>query len=393
MDVRYKAEVYTSITEIDPKEWESLVDVNEDLAMDPRLIQLQEQTLSNQAKFWTVLIRDFNKQIVAAACLCLFHADVVQSSAKSIVASIEKIRGYFPQFLKIKVLFCGLPIPCGQSHVRIRNNVDEESVLSELANCMKELASQQEADLLVFKEFGPSHSEKIKKIAHLGYMCGEIEPLYLMPKCFAHFDQYNESLRSMYRKQMQGDIKKFAQTGLQVECFFDSKEISQRFDANIYQLYLNVWRKAKERLECLSEDFFRKIALVFPGQVALVLISDKGKAVAFALGIFEQEVFYCLYIGLDYAYNDSANLYFNLFYQELKMAFPLQKQICLGQTSGMFKTRLGAIAEQRYFWVKPLNPFLKLIFKFFRFLIFPKIKPVIPNQVFKTDPNVPPSPA
>lgn len=387
MDVAYISQVFNSISEVDPKEWQSVVDVNQDLAMDPRLIRLQEQTLSHQAQFWTVLIRDFNKQIVACACLCLFHTDLLQPSAPHFVQIIDKIRNLFPQFLKIKVLFCGLPVPSGQSHVRIVKNADEELALTSLANCMKELALKQHADLIVFKEFNPGYAEKMQKIIHLGYIRGEIEPLYLMPKWFANFEQYNESLRSMYRKQMQADIKKFAQAGLQTACLLDSQEISQRFDDQLYQLYLNVWQRAKERLECFPKEFFQKLPLSFPGQVVLLIISDKTKPVAFAMGIYEQEVFYCLYIGLDYSYNNSANLYFNLFYLELKMAFPLQKQICLGQTSGMFKTRLGAIPEQRYFWVKAVNPFFNTIFKCFSFAIFPKIKPVTPNQVFKAEAN------
>ncbi len=385
MNAGYYTEVYDSIKDIDPNEWQSLIDASQDLAMDPRLIHLMEKTLHNQARFWTVLVRDRQKQLIACACLSLFQTDIVQSASGFLRKWVERLRSYWPNALKLKVLFCGLPSPAAHSHFRARASVDLQSVLQVLNEAMSAIASREKAALVVLKELDTGQDEQVSNLQNLGFVRGELEPLYQLSGAFKDFDDYRAALRSTYRNQIRANIKKFKQSGLKVEHLLDSEEIYSRFNESVYQLYLNVWKKAKEKLECYSLDFFREIAKAVPNQVIFTLVTDAGKPVAFALGLMGEEHYYNLYVGLDYSYNDETDLYFNLFYHELDAVFKMNKKtIFLGQTSGMFKSRLGAFPDPRYFWVRPLNPILRILFKHLQSVIFPKVNLIKANQVFRT---------
>lgn len=218
----------------------------------------------------------------------------------------------------------------------------------------------------------------------MGYLRGELEPIFHLSRAFHDFSEYKAALRSSYKHQIDANIKKFNHFNFQVEHFFTAEAIGAQFTDDLYQLYLNVWAKAKEKLECFSVDFFRQLPQILPGQVTLTLIKDQQKPIAFAIGITEESIYHNLYIGLDYHYAERADLYFNLFYHELAAVFPLKKsKIFLGQTSAAFKSRLGAYANARFFWVKPLNPLFRFIFQTFSSLIFPKIPAHPPKQVFK----------
>jgi len=381
----YYAEIHDSVKAVDSEEWNSLIHSEWDVAMSQPFVHLIEATLSDQARFWTIAIRDRQRRLAAAACLSLFETDVMQAAPQFLQSAVEWVRSFWPQFLKSKVLFCGLPLPPGELHLRIRESTDPQPVLQLLTQVMLTIARQEKAALLVFKEPDTEEMKVLAGLQTLGFINGEMEPLYQLPCAFKNFQEYQSALRSSYRHQVQANVKKFKASGLKAEHIVDPQEIHARFTAEVHQLYLNVWKKAKEKLECLPLSFFRDLPQVLPGLVSFTLISDGDKPVAFSLGIVEGEIYHNMYVGLDYSYTEKADLYFNLFYHELDAAFGYRKkQIWLGQTSGVFKSRLGAVADPRFFWVRSLNPFFQLIFKWFHPLIFPKLPPTKPNQVFKS---------
>jgi predicted N-acyltransferase len=384
MEPLYRTEIYPSIQNINPNEWYTLIDVEKDIAMDQRLIRLMETTLNNQAGFWIVLFRDKQNKLAACACLSLFQTDIFQSAPGFLKKAVQLIRQYWTNAFKLKVLFCGLPTPSAHSHFRVREDVDIDIITSLLHETMVLIADQEKAALLVLKELDSSQHKQVNNLKKLGFVDGELEPLYQLRADFKDFEDYCNNLRSSYRYQVMANVKKFNRTELKVETFFDAAEIADHFTDSVYQLYVNVWEKAKEKLECMSIHFFRDIARMLPNQVVFTLITDQQTPVAFAIGLMSVDTYYNLYVGLDYSYNQKADVYFNLFYHELDVVFRLdKKKILLGQTSCSFKSRLGGVPDPRFFWVRPLNPFLHILFKGMKSFFFPKVKLISTNKVFK----------
>lgn len=384
MKTEFIVETFDSVKQINHQEWHNLIDVNDDVAMDLRLIHLLETTLQDQAQFWTVIVRDQQRQLVACACLSLFSTDIVQSATGFAKTAVEWLRSLWPNALKLKVLFCGLPLPSGETHLRIRYPDQAKSILTLIKAKMQQIAAKQKAHLLVFKEMDEAQKQQFADLQDLGFILGELEPVYQLSRMFKDFNEYQQALRSSYRHQIRKNCDRFSQAGLQVEHLFDPDEIFHRFNDGLHQLYLNVWSRAKEKLECFSLAFFKELPRALPHQVSLTLIKDVHRPVAFAIGIHTPKTYHNLYIGLDYSYLENSDLYFNLFYHELDFVFRASKKnILLGQTSGFFKSRLGATPESRYFWVYPLNPMLRLIFTYFKSLIFPKVDIYESREVFK----------
>ncbi len=381
----YQYEIHDSVLKIDKNEWQQLINCNQDLAMNQKLIYLIQQTLSNQAKFWTVTFRNEHKQLISCANLSLFDADIIQSAPFLIKKLIQFYRLIRPNTLKWKILFCGLPIPSGHSHLRFLPESDSSNVLIQLEQVMHSLALEHDAKLIVLKEFDLEQVKQLEFLKQLNFYQGELAPLFVLPGSFKDFNDYTKAVRSGYRRQIQKNIKKFKKFNLTVEHISDAQQIKQRFNSDVYQLYLNTWKKAKEKLECLPIEFFQHLATELPEQIALTLISNENKKpVAFAIGIMSEDCYYNLYTGLDYSLKEKADLYFNLFYQEIDCAFQFNKKnIFLGQTSDHFKLRLGATSNPRYFFVKPSHPKINFIFKYFHKLIFPKLPKPIPHVVFK----------
>ena len=108
MNRQYCVEVHRSVDGVEDHEWRKLIDPAGDLAMDQRLIRLLENTLSDQAQFWTIVVRDAQKQLIACACLSLFQTDIVQSVTGVLQKAIQRLRLRWPDALKLKVLLARL---------------------------------------------------------------------------------------------------------------------------------------------------------------------------------------------------------------------------------------------------------------------------------------------
>lgn len=371
-----------SVLEVDSTEWQDFID-DQDLAMNRNMIYLQEKTLAGQAQS-CVLTVHLRKKLVACACLALFETDILQSAPYFLQKLVKKIRKKIPHLFKKNVLFCGLPVPSGENHLRIASFADYHSILQLLIEQTEKLAKEKGAELIVFKEFPKSQLPSIDFLKTLGFYRGELAPIFCLARSFDNFGQYQSSLRSGYRRQMKFNIEKFNKSGLKVTHLLQGEIINASFTPSVYQLYLNVWDRAKEKLECFPIEFFLELPKLLPHNTVLTLISDQDKPVAFAFGLITDKAYYNIYGGLNYTYNTICDLYFNLFYQELDLAFSLKKtDIYLGQTADSFKSRLGAEPQERYFFMKPLSLLMRIVFKLFSGFIFPKIPKPDPKKVFK----------
>lgn len=384
-NTNYQYQILESVSQVNPTEWNQLIDPMHDLAMNQNLIRVMEQSLAKQAKFWTIAIRNSKNELVCCANLSLFEVDVIQSSSFFVKKLISTLRVVRPNTLKWKILFCGLPVPSGHCHLRFAQNVEPHTILPLLNQIMEKLAKNQQAKLIALKEFDQVEINKVKHLRELGFYQSELAPLFILSGSFKDFDEYIAAMRSPYRHQVQNNMKKFNLANLQVEHIFNAEEIKARFNHEVYQLYLNTWKKAKEKLECLPIHFFQELATTLPEQIAFTLISNNDKKpVAFAIGLINGTSYYNLYTGFDYSTKQQSDLYFNLFYHEINCAFQLKKQrIFLGQTSDYFKSRLGATAEPRFFFARAVHPSRKMLLKVFHKFIFPKVPQPIKHDVFK----------
>ncbi len=279
--------------------------------------------------------------------------DAVLTAPAAIQSLTGLARRIWKDCLHFKVLFCGLPVPPGESHLRIHPGGDRAAVLRTQHTTMHRLARQQGAQLLVFKELDEARTSECAPLSDLGYLRGEVPPMYLMPAPFRSFEEYLGALNSRYRNQVNRSIKKFQRAGFTVHHTRDAAEIEHRFTSELHRLYEAVWQRSATKLEKLPREFFHRLARAFPGQVSLTLLLRQDRVAAYTFGLASASIYHNLYSGLDYELNSVGDLYFNLFYHDLDQAFRRGfKEIQMGQTSDDFKAWLGCGRRRLWFYVR-----------------------------------------
>ena len=124
---------------------------------------------------------------------------------------------------------------------------------------------------------------------------------------YADFDDYmRRALNSATRRKLR---KKFdaAARGAPIEMSIvsDVTEIV----GELYPLYLAVYQRSKLHFEKLTPAFFAEIGRRMPDKARFFIWRQQGRAVAFALCMFEGTDFYPEYVGFDYDVALDLHLY------------------------------------------------------------------------------------
>jgi hypothetical protein len=177
--------VYASIKDVPPDVLGGLV-TEADFAMDRRLITLQQRTLREQSRMWVVVVRDGANEPAAIACLARFDLEIVDLPGwlgRGVVAARE----VWARFLKNRVLFVGLPLPCASNHLRFSTRADKPMALEALDRRVQELAREENADYVVYKEFDGTDAGNIELLEERGYLRGTLPVLHKLTGRFRNF--------------------------------------------------------------------------------------------------------------------------------------------------------------------------------------------------------------
>ena len=181
--------------------------------MDVSVLSVFQRTLADQCRCWGVIVSDRGAAIGCAA-LCLFPTELFDISHPLLARLRDGVRRVWPGFMRMSVLFCGLPAPSGASHFRTRSSEDIRRVAVEVDRVMRRIAPTVGAKLLVFKELEQTFGALAEALQRAGYMHGAIPPMHLLNRSFKSFADYREALKSRYRAQVQRSEKKLEGGGV-----------------------------------------------------------------------------------------------------------------------------------------------------------------------------------
>jgi len=125
--------------------------------------------------------------------------------------------------------------------------------------------------------------------------------------------------------------------------------------------------------ETLNLDFFRKLFNVFGDNLQILEFRKGNKTFGAAICMVRERTMTFALVGLHYEERDKYDVYFNLVYGILQLAFRAGvTELHLGQTSYWLKQRIGGICIPEFFLFKAMNPLVHHLLKKLNPLIFPR---------------------
>jgi hypothetical protein len=169
-------------------------------------------------------------------------------------------------------------------------------------------------------------------------------------------ESYENTLRHSYRRRIHKIRNKFTGiTSVTSDCSL--------FNEEHYDLYLEIMKKTKTKLETLSFKLFRYL----PPNFLLTTYYDDKKMLCWHIICKDINVLFFFFGGMNYLYRDQFQSYNNNLLGIIGAAYDYKyNMIDFGQTAEVAKTRLGATLSERRMFVYHKNPLISGLLKLLR---------------------------
>jgi hypothetical protein len=337
-----RLDVVASIAELDPQPWDA-VGTSDDLQATHRFVRACEDSGVEHADYRHVLVWDAEGPAAVASFSRMPVALDLLSTGLTRVA-IRAARRLRPGFLRVPVVFGGLPVSFGRSCLKVRPGADMARILAVLHGVAERFAAETGARLVCFKEFDAGEAARLGPLAERGYVRAPSLPSCRLALGWPSFDAYVAALRSGYRRQLLASLHARARERLTVRVADDWLADCPR----IFGLYEQVMDRAPFQLERLNLAFFEQLATRLKGETKAILIERDGAAVAAAVMLFSPRLASWLLAGIDYGENRCCQAYLNVVAEVVRAAIASgAPALEMGQTSYDLKGRMGAVAAPR----------------------------------------------
>jgi len=343
-----RVEVFRHIDQVDRRLWDSILGPD-DLLMSHAFVKAcQDARIANVDGFWHVLVsRD--GQLVCTATLHRMAVCLELLSSGLTRRMVAGLKAMWPAFLRVPVLFCGLPVSCGQPCLKIAGCVDPDCACDAIAGTMEAIAESTATPLVCLKEFDAVGVQSMDAFTARGYFRAPSLPSCSMPLRWPSFDAYVGSLRSGYRRQLLATLRAREKAQLRVVRL---DRISAQIDT-IFPLYLQTVRRAPHRLETLNADFFRQLDLQLADRTRAIVIEAQARPVGAAVMLLADSAAIFLFVGMDDSRNPQWQVYQNLVAEVVAIAIESgARRLEMGQTSYEMKTRMGAEEDPRSIYLR-----------------------------------------
>jgi predicted N-acyltransferase len=379
---------FNSITEIPSSDWDA-ANADNDYFKSHEFIKIIEESNIENSNFWYIMVFE-NNEIIGAAVFSSFIVSLDLFLDENGKKAVKLIRKLFPNFLRIRFLFCGIPISLGKDAILIKIAKYTNAILEAIVNESKIIAKTNKIKITNFKEFYLNEKTGFNHLLSLGFIKSWSIPYVDFYNKYENFTTYLQALRHSFRRQIKSNMSKvnFEAVGIKQEKLDTNHAVIEVIspcdaDANTtYEQYINIMSRAGSVLEFLNLEFFENF-LKNTKQSKILILRKDSIIIGNAILVEEGNKLSFMLIGIREEFRDTYASYFNIL--NAVIAYGIHNKfakIGMGQTSYYVKTRMGGQLAPMVTYNFSSNKLINSILKVFNKLIFPE---VIPQQykVFK----------
>jgi len=338
-----KIEVKTSISQVDEKRWDAIVN-GDNLYLSTRYLSALEKSLDSVDFRYLLFFK--NKKLVGLASVQIVNLINQSKEYGELFCSVgDKIKDKFIASLNIRVMTCGNVFSTGENGFAHTDAISEKEFYLALSKGLKELSRNKElngnASIILLKEFWPQSFKKgafLKPENYRGFSIDVNMILKIHPQ-WKSIDDYLQSMVTKFRTKAKSVFKKSAS----ITSRNLTAEDIENHKAELEQLYQAVLHHADFKFGELNGEAFLQLKNNLNGQFLVTGYFKENKLVGFSSGFLFGDVLDANYVGFDYDLNHKYALYQRMLYDFVEMAINMNcSELRLGRTAEELKSGLGA---------------------------------------------------
>jgi predicted N-acyltransferase len=272
---------------------------------DHRYYEIVEETLKSGFEYHYLVLKDDSGNVRAIQPVFFLRQNLIEGVPGKISSIVDRLRKVFPRFLTMRVLMVGCT--AGMGDLDASDEKDETWVANALQESLSAYARQNNASLVVLKDFPATYRSKLERFPLNGYARIPSMPMTRLPLHYHKWNEYFSTLSKATRKDLRRKFRKAGHASkIEMEVLGDITP----FVDEIYPLYLAVHERSPLKFETLTKDYFRAIARRMPERARFFIWRQLGKIVAFSFCLVCGDKIYDECIGLDYSVALELHLYF-----------------------------------------------------------------------------------
>ncbi len=349
-----KTKIFDTISEIPKDVWNQLQN-GHSCSYAHEFWMILEQSGLNDFRYQYALFYDETDKPVAFTSFYSITTDIAIFAPEKLRVWLSKIRRFFPNFLKFKMLECGTPITLNKPFVADAT-VSAKSIINALHTL---LMKQAKGHLLIVVRDFEAETLAIEPVFNdLGYHLVDSLPTTYMDIKWPTPQAYLASMKSYYRSKLLKHLRVNQQQGIRHELHDDFADLADI----LCDQWLVVHNSASEyQREILTPEFYRGFSSKLGTRSKAILFYCNDKLIGHALLLVDGQMLRWLYFGRTTAINDS--LYIYVAHQVVETAINLGvTQLEMGLTTYPIKKDLGAYMSPIRFALRSpsrvINPFI-----------------------------------
>lgn len=373
-------QVGCDVREFDAFEWNALISRDEPQLRHDVLLAAQTSGVAKNPRY--IVVRRAGI-LAGVAAMCEGDIDLLTLAAPGLKHVAAKIRrGPLKRLGILRAQTCGPLITNCRPNMALAPELGGEARKAVALELVRVLDAQGHAGLRVVFELDERACEDFgAALEACGHVCAASLPgtrIQIEPE-WNCLENYTSAMRKLYRRAVRDDQLKAA--GLDIHIESDFAHLADE----VHALYSNVLERAETTFEPLTSAFFRDFAACADSRLVTARLRENGQLVGVELLLVGDNMVQDLYTGIDYRFNESHNIYFNLVYPAIDLACRSGYSfISTGQTSYKFKSRLGIEPFPLSLYLKHRNPLFNALLHRIHPLICPKT-PTFEHRVFKSE--------
>ncbi|MEH6586919.1 MAG: GNAT family N-acetyltransferase [Halioglobus sp.] len=292
--MQLNAEFVTSMTQVDPQEWQSLCGTDYPFLRHQFLLGLEESGCTTADSGWQpchMILRDGDTAVAALPLFLKSHSygeyvfdwSWSQAWQQSGLQYYPKLVSAIPFTPATGPRLCHLP------------ELDTKEVWAIACRALEQFCSQQELSSwhLLFPEESVSEN-----LLEQGIHQRRATQFHWFNEDYRDFDDFLAKFNSRKRKSLKRERRRVQEQGLQLETLVGD-DIGEQNWQRFYHFYQYTYAKRSGHGGYLTREFFTRVAAGMGEQVIMVLASLNGEAVAAALYFRSADTLYGRYWGCE----------------------------------------------------------------------------------------------